>query len=218
MAKKTRSFGSGMTAKNVTMSSDEDIGPSLQKSAKAWNDKFESGSGAYGAVVHDVVAWAKDILENEDATAEQDTPYDYAQRILQHHKIISAAIDQGDAGKAARFAVSLGAFCAEAEIKHYWEPHALRGLDFVPKGKSPEGLYQVAEQIYERLGTSLPPDKMLKELHCLAQKGHPIIQEVDFDGEEIHWLSTSGVEKKPTKFDSFFAQLYEVKRRMKKKI
>jgi hypothetical protein len=130
MAKRRESVGTGITKRELTLYSGEDLGPFMKGFAKAWNTAVKEGGGHFGAVVLEAERACRRILSDAAVAPkrfEADTVEDYAERIVRHIELAKAAIAKGDADGAARWGVAIGRLCTEAEMKETWEVHALRG-------------------------------------------------------------------------------------------
>jgi hypothetical protein len=83
--------------------------------------RFVERSRTFEARIADVEAVAREILQpydkNERFIAEEDSPPDFAQRILKLIKVVRAAIKRGDADEATFFAVTLGGLITESDLK-----------------------------------------------------------------------------------------------------
>jgi len=126
--KRKKLTGTGITAREVTTYSGEDMAPALAAFACRWNAAFTEGGGQFGAVVLEQERICASILADADSGPfPEDSIEDYAKRILRMIGLTKAAIARGNADEAARMGLVVGCLITEAKIKGSWERHALRG-------------------------------------------------------------------------------------------
>ena len=128
MAKRRETVGTGITAREVTRYSGEDMAPAFAAFAGRWNAALAEGGGQFGGAVLDTERACQRVLAGAGAGPfAADSVEDYAKRILRMIDLTRAATARGDADKADRMAVDVGRLITEAKIKSSWERHALRG-------------------------------------------------------------------------------------------
>jgi hypothetical protein len=129
MTKRREILGTGITKRELTLHSDEDLGPFIKGFASRWNAAASEGGRLFGAVVLGEEHACLRILActNLSRPFDADSAEDYAQRTLHLIRVVKAAIARGQADSAARWAVEVGRLRTEAEMKGLWEPHAERG-------------------------------------------------------------------------------------------
>ncbi|MFV3129255.1 hypothetical protein [Niveispirillum sp. KHB5.9] len=127
MAKQKKIVGSGITAKEMTVHSGQDLAPALKRILGAISADI-TARGQYGMVSWKVVEQARSVSagHDRDRVIEQ-SPQDYAFQIMKLDEVIKHSIEREDADEAARFAFQMGCLFTEALIKQDWEIHALRG-------------------------------------------------------------------------------------------
>ena len=128
MAKRRETVGTGITAREVTRYSGEDMAPAFAAFARRWNADLAEGGGQFGALVLELERICASILADAGSGLfPEDSIENYAKRILRMIDLTKAAIARGNADEAARMAVDVGRLVTEAKIKGSWERHALRG-------------------------------------------------------------------------------------------
>jgi hypothetical protein len=129
MAKRRRTIGGGITARNVLSFDGADMQPAFAAFARRWNAALaESGGSQFGAVMLDQEQACRCILDGAGIPPfKADSIEWWAWRILRAIEATHGHIARGDADSAARAAVEVGALVTEVSIKHFWEAHALRG-------------------------------------------------------------------------------------------
>ncbi|MEQ9489514.1 MAG: hypothetical protein RIM72_11040 [Alphaproteobacteria bacterium] len=125
MANKTKTRGTGITQRHLRNYSAKDI----RQWAENWNELYDKGGGNYGAEVYNVVSWAESLGVDRYGMGqyEDDSPEDFAQRILNLHFFTKKMIEEGDADDAARFGVLMGRLITQFQLKISWEQYALTG-------------------------------------------------------------------------------------------
>jgi hypothetical protein len=128
MAKRKETIGKGITAREVTRYSGEDMGPALDAWARQWNAAYSEGRGLFGAQVVKQERACRHILAGAgDGPFAPDSLQDYAKRILDAIDQTKKQILHNDADQAAREAIHVGRLITEFHVKQRWENHALRG-------------------------------------------------------------------------------------------
>lgn len=180
MAIKKGVSGTGITAREVTYHTGEDVGPEMKRQLTDWNNKLKKGGGAFGAVTLDPIEEVRAILESAGPPPyPKDSPECFAQRIERLHRIVLSELKSGRGDEAARFAWQLGRLYERASMKEAWEEHALRGVELL-KGASKGGSERWREQGWKDRGPELQaaidekhaarPDHSFKRLRELVAK------------------------------------------------
>lgn len=130
MTLRRRIKGSGITAREVSgydlPMTREDIAEE-RKAVAAWNDAL-SASGLFGARTRHIRATCLAILADiPPGPCAEDSPADFARRIMRLFDCADAAVGDGDADLAADLAFKAGAEWASATMKWSWERQALTG-------------------------------------------------------------------------------------------
>ena len=126
MAVVRKTVGTGITAREVTSYSGEDMAPAFDAFARNWNAARNEGGGDFGADVLYSERSCQRILE-VFGPFKPDSVQDYAKRILLAIRQTKNFIAAQDAEMAARCGRTVGRLIAEAQMKFRWEPDALRG-------------------------------------------------------------------------------------------
>jgi hypothetical protein len=138
MSRTTKTIGSGITARTTSLWSvdDPEFLELIRDSAGIWNAAIKR-SGYFGAETEDMFTQCEAILAaaSTPPTDDDDTPADFARRVLRLHGVTKASIAAGDADRSARFGFETGFLYAQAVMKWQWEDHALRGLKLPAAGK-----------------------------------------------------------------------------------
>ena len=134
MAKHTKTVGTGITKREVTSYSGEDMAAAFDAFARQWNATLSAGGGSFGARVLDAERACRRIIQTVAGPPPfaADSAEDYARRILRLIDLTKGQIARGDANEAARMAVDIGRLCTEACMKGVWETYALRGEANLP--------------------------------------------------------------------------------------
>jgi hypothetical protein len=128
MAKRRETVGTGITAREVTRYSGEDMAPAFAAFARRWNAALAEGGGQFGGAVLDTERACQRVLGGAGVGPfAAESVEDYAKRILRMIELTKAATARGEADEAARMALDVGRLTTEAKIKGLWEQHALRG-------------------------------------------------------------------------------------------
>jgi hypothetical protein len=131
----TKTVGTGITAKTVTIVSDaDDMAEVLKTAFDDWNKAHEEGGGDYGAVTLDIVRRMQSIAASAPQKPDRDSAGDFAKRFLRLHKIAIAEIQRGNPDTAARFAYEAGYLHCQAHMKFKWETDTLRGIKVKQSG------------------------------------------------------------------------------------
>jgi hypothetical protein len=129
MAKRRKTVGTGITAREVTTYSGEDMAPAFAAFASRWNTALAEGGGQFGAVVLEQERICASILADAGSGPfPEDSIEDYAKRILRQIHFTKSSIAQGDADSAARNALAVGRLITEAHVKGAWEKYAMSAL------------------------------------------------------------------------------------------
>jgi Phage integrase family len=129
MAKFKEIVGTGITAREVTRYSGEDMFPAFEAFARQWNAALSEGGDQFGAVVFNAERVCRSILANAGPKPfAPDSAEDYARRVLHLIDLTRTDIALGDAAGAGRMAIDIGRLCTEAHMKRVWEKYALRAL------------------------------------------------------------------------------------------
>lgn len=116
--------GSGITARTI------ELHPFTREAVPAFGRA--KGDGGFDARIAAIEAWAAPIAAGlswrGDGVEEPDSPEGYARRLLMLIKRVRRFIAEGDASRAARFAVDLGIVFDEMLMKAEWERPALVGV------------------------------------------------------------------------------------------
>ena len=130
MAKRKVTVGTGITAREETCYSGEDMKPAMDAFLRRWSEAQSEGGGQFGARVLDWERACRRVLAGVGpGPFLADSTEAYAKRILRLIDLTRAGIARGDADEAARMAVDIGRLCTEAYMKGKWEKHAMRGAD-----------------------------------------------------------------------------------------
>jgi hypothetical protein len=141
---------------------------------------------------------------------EQDqTPGNYASRILRHLKTARRSVKRGDADLAAAHAIAVGWLLAEARIKFAHEVDALFGEKFTRRHKrGPSRLYRGAVSILKRDGLDR---SALEVLRALKNDARVVLE---FDEKAVRWTDSHGAVR-VTRRKKFETQLSHHRARLR---
>ena len=99
-------------------------------------------------------AWAHEVLHDAGIVADgvvngtDDTPENYAQRIISYARAIREKEKRGDISSAIADGIVLGGFVRESQLKFRWEKSTLKGEKF-PSGKPKGSLADSTKHIHQ---------------------------------------------------------------------
>ena len=132
MARKV-TVGTGITAHEVAILG---TGGELKASARRHNDTL-AANGHFGLVSAIAEATCRRILaENPTEWAGEDTPQDFAHRIMASIDAARGEVSKGDADRASRHAFNAGRDWALFCMKQSWEPAAMTGAKVRHEGEN----------------------------------------------------------------------------------
>ncbi len=136
MAKEYKTRGTGITERQYLSYSGDDVPEGLRKFFDKWDKRIEDGGGFFGGVTISIVQEAEAVLATaDDEEPLEDSPVDFAQKILKLWRWVKHDISADNADQAARWAFELGYTYATAVMKQDWEEAALKGAE-VLEGKA----------------------------------------------------------------------------------
>ncbi|MGE5525216.1 MAG: hypothetical protein ACM3SS_15995 [Rhodospirillaceae bacterium] len=214
MPKTTISVGSGITqrSKTVYINPDEQLEYFKRLATMPGN--------ALDLIVHRAVKHAEAVLReanidpNSQLPSNDDSPQDYALRIVSLYKMTQAAVQTTDANGAASLAAQLGATITEAHMKFAWEEAALRGQKFAGNKRGLSRLYSEALKVLEEHGKNHAAKKVAEELekrgvlHAAKPNRNP--RET---APRWTWMNNHGCERTVT-LKQFQNELTRVRRRV----
>lgn len=130
MGVKRRVRGTGITAEEGVIYDGPDLAPALLEKFRRLSSAHERTGSMFGVVTEEAIAEARAVLaETGDDPPSDDSPVDFARRILRLHQCATGDIRNGKADGAARFAFMMGVEYQKALMKEAWENMVLAAAE-----------------------------------------------------------------------------------------